>query len=112
MNQAAAATFGNGIESDLAQQEDLDFARQVTVQLPSGARMRIDFATRNRVTALIGCLEFARRADDPKPNSSVPRDGAVRGDYRGKGQARISRWNEDSANASTSQAPEELAHDC
>jgi hypothetical protein len=41
----------------LLQQEDMDFARQITLELPSGARVRIDFVTRNRRTGEIRCLE-------------------------------------------------------
>jgi len=57
VNKAAGAAFENATEATLRQEEDIEFARQITAELPSGARVRIDFVTQNRVTGEIKCLE-------------------------------------------------------
>jgi hypothetical protein len=57
VNKAAGAAFEDATKVALMQQEEIEFAHQVTAELPSGARVRIDFVTRNRVTGEIRCLE-------------------------------------------------------
>ena len=65
VNKAAGAAFEESTEAELRQQGDLEFARQITVQLPSGARVRLDFVTRNRVTGEIRCIECKSSATAP-----------------------------------------------
>jgi hypothetical protein len=57
VNKAAGAAFEERTAAELSQREDIEFARQITVELPSGARARLDFVTRNRVTGEIKLIE-------------------------------------------------------
>ena len=56
VNRAAGKAWENAIDAEL-DREVLDVAAQLTVAAPSGDRMRLDFATRNRMTGEFGCLE-------------------------------------------------------
>jgi hypothetical protein len=59
VNNAAGAAYETATEAELSSlgPEEFDFGRQLTVEVPSGDRTRLDFMTRNRVTGEIGCLE-------------------------------------------------------
>jgi hypothetical protein len=75
VNKAAGAAFEERTAAELNQQEEIEFARQITVQLPSGARVRLDFVTRNRVTGEIRCLECK---SSPTAQVTTDQDAAFR----------------------------------
>jgi hypothetical protein len=56
VNRAAGKVWENAVDAEL-DREVLDVATQLTVILPSGVRLRLDFVTRDRVTGEIRCLE-------------------------------------------------------
>jgi len=64
VNKAASAEFERGSEEKLKEQ-DLEYAPQITVQTPSGARTRLDFIARNRITGEIMCIECKASEDAP-----------------------------------------------
>ena len=55
-NRAAGRAWEEAVDAEL-DREVLDVAPQLTVILPSGDRIRLDFVIRNRITGEISCLE-------------------------------------------------------
>jgi hypothetical protein len=56
LNKTAGATFERTIAEKLSEQR-LEFAQQITVETPSGARTRLDSLVRDPVTNEIICIE-------------------------------------------------------
>jgi hypothetical protein len=72
VNKASGAAFEKSTAAELSQQEDIEFVGQITVQLPSGVRARLDFVTRNRVTGEIRVIECKSSATAPlTPNQEA-----------------------------------------
>jgi hypothetical protein len=70
INSAAGRAFEDTTGAGFDRAE-IDVARQLTVELPSGTQVRHDFVTRNRVTNQIGCLECKGSATAPlTPNQT------------------------------------------
>jgi hypothetical protein len=68
INSAAGRAWENTTDAGLDRTE-LDVGRQVTVELPSRTRVRLDFMTRNRMIGQIGCIECKSSATAPlKPH--------------------------------------------
>jgi hypothetical protein len=56
LNLAAGRAFENDTAAELGE-SGIEFAPQITVQLPSGRLLRLDFVTREPTTGEIGCIE-------------------------------------------------------
>src|SRR5262249_11017117 len=63
-NYAAGRNFEKESASVLEQRK-IDYGEQVTVELPSGRRIRPDFLTRDPTTGKLGCIE-CKAGETPK----------------------------------------------
>jgi len=71
VNQAAGRAFENGTATEL-NESGVEFAPQITVQLPSGRRLRLDFVTREPGTGEIGCIDCKASQTAPvRPNQAL-----------------------------------------
>jgi hypothetical protein len=105
---------GSGFEADTAadlHESNHEFAPQITVQTPSGARTRLDFMARDPQTNEILCIECKGSETAPTPtrqrraHQAIQQEGAT---IMGKGKPRFSWWNEDRSNKRADPASSEV----